>query len=74
MHGQRRLFHVGLDADVQCRRGSQGVAIALSARGVEAWKAAFSVVPNDLGARVIAIRMVMQGMQNSNFCRRGCVG
>ena len=59
-NGQCRLFHAGLDEDQQCRRGSQGVAIVLGPQGVDAWRAAGSVVHSDLGARVIAARMIVQ--------------
>ena len=52
---QCRLITTGLDAAEQCSRGSQGVGIALNALGVEAWKAAGSVVHQDFGARVLPI-------------------
>ena len=58
-----RLITVGLDDADQCRRGSQGAGIALSARGVDAWKAEGSVVHKDFGARVIAVRLIMQDSQ-----------
>ena len=58
-----RLITVGLDDADQCRRGSQGAGIALSARGVDAWKAAGSVVHKDFVARVIAVRLIMQDSQ-----------
>ena len=63
-YDQCRLITVGLDAVDQCRRGSQGVGIALSARGTDAWKASGSVVHQDFGARVLAIRMILKDPQN----------
>lgn len=63
-YDQCRLITIGLDAVDQCRRGSQGVGIALSARGTDAWKASGSVVHRDLGARILAIRMILQDSQN----------
>ena len=39
-HDECRLITVGLEDIDQCRRGSQGVGIALSAQGADAWKAA----------------------------------
>ena len=62
-HDQCRLVHAGLDPDDQSRRGSQGVAIALSARGAESWRAAGSIVHQDLGARIIAVRLLLQDIQ-----------
>ena len=63
-YDQYRLITVGLDAVDQCRRGSQGVGIALSARGTDAWKASGSVVHHDFGARVLAIRMILKDPHN----------
>ena len=63
-YDQCRLITVGLDAGDQCRRGSQGVGIALSARGADAWKASGSVVHQDFGARILAIRLMLKDSQN----------
>ena len=60
---QCRLITTGLDAADQCSRGSQGVGIALNVHGVEAWKAAGSVVHQNFGARVLAVRLLMRDVQ-----------
>ena len=62
-NGSCRLIHAGLDADEQSTRGSQGVAIVLSARGVDSWRAAGSITHQDLGARVVAIRLLVQDIE-----------
>ena len=62
-YGPCRLVHGGLDPEDQCRRGSQGVAIVLSARGADAWRAFGYVIHQDLGARIIGIRLLVQDMQ-----------
>ena len=54
------LFLSGLPEDQQSRRGSQGVGIALSPQGVDAWRAGGCELHNDLGARVIAVRLLMK--------------
>ena len=46
------------------KRGSQGVAIALSHKGVIAWKAAGSELHNDFGAQIIAIRLLLKDIHN----------
>ena len=61
-NGSYRLIHAGLGANEQSRRGSQGVAIVLSARGVDSWKAAGSITHQDLGARVVATRLLVHDM------------
>ena len=61
------LFLSGLPEDQQSRRGSQGVGIALSPQGVDAWRAGGCELHNDLGARVIAIHLLMKG--NEERCR-----
>ena len=59
-HDKYRLITAGLDPkDVKCRRGSQGVAIALSPLAVSYWEAGGSEFHTDLGARVIAVRLSM---------------
>ena len=63
-NGNCRLIHAGLDPDEQCHRGSQGVAIVLSARGVDSWRAAGSIAHQDLGARVVAARLLVQDVKN----------
>ena len=54
------LFLSGLTEDRQSRRGSQGVGIALSPQGVDAWKAGGCEIHNDLGARVMGVRLLMK--------------
>ena len=55
--GNRFLFN-GLEKHQhQSRRGEQGVAIVLNQDALAAWKAAGSVVYNEFGARIIAIRL-----------------
>ena len=44
-------------------RGSQGVGIGLSEESVDACRAARSEVHFDLGARVMAVRLLVQDMQ-----------
>ena len=44
---------------VKSRRGEQGVGILLSKNAVTAWKSAGSIVHNDLGARIIAVRLLV---------------
>ena len=64
-HGQYMLFTTGLDrASQQGNRGSLGVAIALSPEGVSAWKAAGGEVHTDLGARVMAMRLLLKDQHN----------
>ena len=66
-NGNCRLIHAGLDSNEQSKRGSQGVAIVLSACGVDSWKTAGSMVHQDLIiARVIAMRLIVQDMENNN--------
>ena len=65
--GQSRLILAGLEkTGVIGKRGSQGVGIVLGQAGVNAWKAAGAVVHNDLGARVIATRLLLQDCQHRN--------
>ena len=66
-NGHCCLIHAGLAPEEQSKRGSQGVAIALSPRGVDSWKAAGSVVHNDLGARVLAVRLLVQDMEQRDI-------
>ena len=54
------LFLSGLKEDQQSRRGSQGVGIVLSPQGVDAWKAGGCELHDDLGARVIAVRLLLK--------------
>ena len=59
------ILNSGLDPSVvKCRRGEQGVGIALSKSAVAAWKSAGSYVIDDLGARVIAIRLLVRDNTN----------
>ena len=58
------LFLSGLEEDQQSRRGSQGVGIALSPLGVEAWKAGGCELHDDLGARVIGVRLLLKDSEN----------
>ena len=54
------LLTVGLSKDQQSRRGSQGVGFLLSRRAVACWEAGGKVAHLDLGARVAAIRLLVQ--------------
>jgi len=59
------LLTNGIDEGVPtCRRGKEGVAIALSQNAVKAWKDAGSVLHNDLGSRIIAIRLSVKDSRN----------
>ena len=49
-----------------CRRGSQGVAICLSPEGIDAWKAAGLESHQDLGPRVIAVRLLLKDIHNKD--------
>ena len=65
---QSKILLAGLEPDeVTCNRGSQGVGIILSDSAEKAWKAAGSVVHNDLGARVIAARLLVKDAQGKNI-------
>ena len=65
---QSKILLAGLDpVEVTCNRGSQGVGIILSDSAEKAWKAAGSVVHNDLGARVIAARLLVKDAQGKNI-------
>ena len=56
-----QIITTGLDKrDVKSRRGEQGVAIVLSPDAITAWKKGGCVIHNDLGARVMAVRLMMQ--------------
>ena len=56
-----KLITSGLSMTDQLgKRGSQGVAIALNPDGVTAWKAAEYEKHTDLGARVIAVRLLLK--------------
>ena len=63
-NGRYRIIHAGLTPEEQSNRGSQGVAIVLSPRGVESWRAAGSVAHRDLGARVVAVRLLVKDAEN----------
>ena len=53
-----RLFLTGMKKDdMKSNRGEQGVGIALSGKGVTAWKDTGTVLHDNLGARVIVIRL-----------------
>ena len=67
-NGFCRLILSGLDQEQQKgKRGSQGVGIVLSVRGVDAWKAAGSEVYN-YGAHVIATRLMMRDNRGKQIC------
>ena len=54
------IFSSGLEPNlVKSQRGEQGVAILLSKNAVTAWKSAQSIVCNDLGAIIIAVRLLV---------------
>ena len=60
-HKQCRLILAGLEAkDVKRRRGEQGVGIVLGVKATAAWKAAGSLVYNDFGARIVAVRLMLK--------------
>ena len=64
-HDRYRLITAGLNPqEVKCRRGSQGVAIALSPLAVKYWEAGGSEKHTDLGARVIGVRLLMSDKRN----------
>lgn len=66
-HGQYMLITSGLDQSLlEGKRGSQGVAIALSPDGVSAWKAAGGETHTDLGARVMAVRLLLKDRKNKD--------
>ena len=55
------LLATGLEPNVvHSRRGEQGVGIMLSPGAFDAWKAANYEICNDLGARVMAIRLLLK--------------
>ena len=51
---------LGIAPDIQKGRGTKGVGILLSPLAVAAWRAARAVVHNDVGPRIIAIRMEVE--------------
>ena len=54
------IFSSGLEPNlVKSQRGEQGVGILLSKNAVTAWKSARSFVHNDVGARIIAVRLLV---------------
>ena len=60
-HDKYRLIMAGLNAkEMKGRRGSQGVAIALSPKAELAWAAGGSETHDDLGARALAVRLAMK--------------
>ena len=64
-NGQCLLLAAGLDAHLQAgKRGSQGVGIVLNADGVESWRAGGYELHNDLGARIIAVRLLLRDESN----------
>ena len=64
-NGACLLLSAGLDAHLQAgKRGSQGVGIVLNADGVESWRAGGYELHNDLGGRVIAVRLLLRDMSN----------
>ena len=55
------LLLSGLEEDeMRTNRGEQGVGIALSPEAVEAWERAGKVLHDDLGGRLIAIRLLVK--------------
>ena len=61
------LFLSGLK-EMKSNRGEQGVGIALSEHGVAAWKEAGSVLHNDFGGRIIAIRLQLRDAKGKLVC------
>ena len=59
-HDNCIIYSSGLDPNlVKSRRGEQGVGILLSKNAVTAWKSARSIVHNNLGVRIIAVRLLV---------------
>ena len=61
------LFLSGLK-EMKSKRGEQGVGIALGEHGVAAWKEAGSVLHNDFGGRIIAIRLQFRDARGKLVC------
>ena len=61
------LFLSGLK-EMKSNRGEQGVGIALNENGVAAWKEAGSVLHNDFGGRIIAIRLQLRDARGKLVC------
>ena len=62
--GDYRLITSGLKrGNYKGNRGSQGVGILLSPDGIAAWNAAGMEIHTDLGARLIAIRLLLKDHQ-----------
>ena len=61
------LFLLGLKS-MKSNRGEQGVGIALSQRGVATWKEAGSVLHNDFGGRIIAVRLQLRDDSGKLVC------
>lgn len=61
------LFLSGLK-EMKSNRGEQGVGIALGEHGVAAWKEAGSVLHNDFGGRIIAIRLQFRDARGKLVC------
>ena len=62
------LLTNGIDENIPtCRRGKEGVAIALSPTAVHCWKEAGSIVHKDLGPRIIACRLSVKDTRNKNL-------
>ena len=66
-NGGYSLFLSGL-MEMKSNRAEQGVGIALSERGLEAWKEAGSVLHNDFGGRIIAIRLQLRDTTGKLVC------
>ena len=67
-HGQYTLIASGLDqSPLKDKRGSQDVAIALSPDGTSAWEAAGGETRIDIGARVMALRLLLKDQQNRDI-------
>ena len=65
---QCKLVFAGLDVKEQrSNRGSQGVGIVLSSQAVDAWRAAGCELHNDLGARIIAVRLLMRDKKGKDI-------
>ena len=67
VNGHYILITSGLcQSEIKGKRGSQGVGIALNQEGVIAWKAAGTEAHTDLGARVIAVRLLIKDHCNKD--------
>ena len=60
-----RLCKMASASFLSVLRNRQGVAIVLGQEGFECWKAAGFEVHKDLGARIIAVRLLIEDSKNN---------